>query len=96
MPAFAAQPPVANPGQGGKKRSKSRPPATVGNYAPFNLPRKLTFGSRLDIKLRWIEMIRRVGRALLPGLQNRFGHKRTILQGKGKRGGGVQNLLAAL
>ena len=32
-------------------------------------------------------MIRRVGSGLLPVLQNRSRHKRTILQGKGKRGG---------
>ena len=36
-------------------------PATVVYYALFNLPRKLTFGSSLNIK-RWIEMIRRAGR----------------------------------
>ena len=85
LPAFAA----TSPTQGGEG-SKSRP-VPVGNYAPFNLPRKLTFGSRLDVKLGWIEMIRRVGRGLLPALLNRSRHKRTILQeARAREGGGAK------
>ena len=70
-------------------------PATVVYYALFNLPRKLTFGSRLDIKALDRDDKEGWQRVLLAALQTCLRRKGTILQGGARaRRGGVQNLLA--
>ena len=81
--------------QGGKKGSKSRPPATAGNYAPFNLPQKTHFREQTrrktaldrDDKEGWQWATARFAKPLEAQTYN-------IARGKGKRGGWVQNLLA--
>ena len=70
-------------------------PATVVYYALFNLPRKLTFGSSLDIKALDRDDKEGWQRVLLAALQTCLRRKGTILQGGARaRRGGVQNLLA--
>ena len=70
-------------------------PANVVYYALFNLPRKLTFGSRLDIKALDRDDKEGWQRVLLAALQTCLRRKGTILQGGARaRRGGVQNLLA--
>ena len=99
MPAFAA----AASSQNGGKRSKSwgvgwlnpcQPPLAI--MPRLISPRKLTLGSRLDVKLLWIEMIRRVGSATARFAKPLRAQTYNIARQGQERGGRVQNLLAAL
>ena len=94
LPAFAATSCRPRVGRRGANPDH-RPPRAI--MPRLISPRKLTLGSRLDVKLLWIEMIRRVGSGLLPALQNRSRHKRTILQeARAREGGGCKIYLQAV